>query len=424
MHVVLLGTKKDVMQALVAGGHEVTLLYEPWEEFRVAPHRARAKHWCLVDSHLSVESLWSALHHVGALDGPIDAVVSTGELGVVPAALLGKLLGARSMTPEVALACRDKAVQKAAWRAAGVPTPRWVVVPDARAAPESVRPRVAAAGLRAPFIVKPIAGYATRNVAVARDEDELDTIVAKMAKDDPALGRLMVEQRQSGGEWHFDGLVRDGELLALHVSQYLEPLIETKNGHPTASISYPPHANFELYEAARAFAKRALDALGMTVGVFHLEVFAEPDTHDFVAGELAGRPGGNFIGPLVKRVVGVDIWAASVQLFTGDEIERASTVSPHVCGWTDLPATGGRLNRVKPEDVLAIPGVVDVMVTTPYGAPMRDMRESSATNIGYALVEGSDRDACRATIARVVAMVLETNSKPDAIAQAPAEVRA
>src|SRR4051794_14307748 len=116
MHVVLLGTKQAAMQALAAGGHRVTLLYEPWEEFRVAAHRPNAAHWCAVDSHASVESLWSALEHVGALARGVDAIVSTGEVGVVAAGVLGRLLGARAIDPSVALRCRDKGVQKAAWR--------------------------------------------------------------------------------------------------------------------------------------------------------------------------------------------------------------------------------------------------------------------------------------------------------------------
>src|ERR1700744_4805126 len=136
MHVVLLGARPESVQALLDRGHGITLLYEGTEHARVRPFRDVLRHSCAVDSYLVIESLWSALHHVGAIAGGIDAVVSIQEHGIVPAAILGRMLGAKTLDPGIALRCRDKALQKKAWRASGVPAADWLVIPDCGALAE------------------------------------------------------------------------------------------------------------------------------------------------------------------------------------------------------------------------------------------------------------------------------------------------
>src|SRR2546429_7541135 len=171
MHVVLLGARAEAVDALCAKGHETTILYEDWES-RVEVVRDRVARCCAVESHMAVESCLSALHHLGVA-ARVDAVSALGELTVVSAAIMGRMLGARALDPEVALRCRDKAVQKAAWTAAGVPTASWVVVPDARARASAVEGLVEAAGLGPALIVKPTAGPAGRQVELVQSASEI-----------------------------------------------------------------------------------------------------------------------------------------------------------------------------------------------------------------------------------------------------------
>lgn len=408
MNVVLMGARSEAVDALLNAGHRTTLLHEPWEEANVAPRRDRLAHACVVDSYLSVESLWSDLHHAGAISAGIDVIVSVGEYGVVPAAILGRLVGAQSLDPSVAHRCRDKALQKAAWRSAGIPIAQWVVLADAVAHPDSVRESVVAAKLEKPFIVKPISGTGTRNVSLAQDENELLAVVARQAVDDKSL-RLMIEERIQGAEWHFDGIVTRGDLHTLLVSRYLSPLIDTKNGHPTATVSFQPARHEDLYDAARDITRRALSALGLNDGVFHFEVFAKDGTLDFVAGELAARPGGNWISKIVQKVTGVDIWAAATQVFTGDNIERAAPVSRSVFGYTHLPTLPGGVNRVISAEIEHLPGVTEVLLRIPYGEVMPDMRTSSATSLGLVMIEAPSVRECESAMARVVSKVMEVN---------------
>jgi len=403
MHVVLIGARPEAVHAVLAGGHELTLLYEAWEDRRILALGDRVHRRCVVESPDILDAVWSALHHVGAAPRRIDAVVAVAEYGVLPAAVIARHVGARSLDPDVALRCRDKAVQKQAWRAAGVPTARWVVVPDARLAPASARVAVAAAGLRPPFVVKPPARAGGIQVAIADDEAALDAIV----RDHPSR-RLIVEERNPGTEWHFDGVVEAGEISSFVVSPYLAPLIETKAGRPQCSIALVPQDHAALYAEAAALTRRALAATGLSDGVFHFEVFGEPAS--FVAGELAARPGGSKISSVIERTIGVDMWAAATQIFTRDAIRRAPGPPRGTFGYTHLPSVPGRRNRVRQDDVERMPGVLEVQMTVAYDEEMPDMRRSTSTGVGVVVVEGDDFASCRSRMTDIVNLVNEINS--------------
>ena len=356
---------------------------------------------CAVDSYRVVESLWSAIHHLAPMP-KVDAVLTTNEYAVVPAAILGAQLGAIAADPQVALACRDKAVQKARWQAAGVPTARWLVLPDVLPDVPDSAPRVAellaAAGLEPPVVVKPLAAGGGISVSVAHSADEV--VAAAGAHDD--LRRILVEEFVDAPEWHVDGVVQDGSITAMMVSQYGEPLLCTKQGRPMRSIAYPPATHPGLYAEAAQVTSRALAALGVTTSVFHFELFGRPGA--FVANELACRPGGSMLGRVAEKTIGVDLWAAATQLYTGDELEPVAHEPDRVHGWTHLPSVPGRPNTVREQDVRAVAGV-DRVVLLPPGALMQDMSETTSTGIGYAVVSAPDRAACQAAMDELVARV-------------------
>jgi biotin carboxylase len=408
MHVLHIGARPEALRALHRGGHEITVLYEAGDGRRMdrTPGlRALATRACAVDSYRVVESLWSAIHHLDQLAPlpKVDAVLTTHEYAVVPAAVLGAQLGAIAADPEMALACRDKAVQKRRWQAAGIRTARHLVLTDALTDAARVAELVAAAGLAFPVIVKPVAAGGGIAVSVARSAEE---VVAAAGADDD-LRRILVEEFVDAPEWHVDGVVRDGAIEAMMVSQYGEPLLCTKQGRPMRSVSYPPTGHPELYAEAAEITGRALAALGVATSVFHFELFGGPGA--FVANELACRPGGSMLGRVAEKTIGVDLWAAATQLYTGDPVE-ALRGADGVHGWTHLPSVPGQVNRVREDDIrAAVPGV-DRTVLLPVGAPMGDMSETTSTGIGYAVVSAPDRAACHAAMDALVARVWELHA--------------
>ncbi|SOB86021.1 ATP-grasp domain-containing protein [Streptomyces sp. 1331.2] len=405
MRIVLLGARAEPLPALTAAGHRVTVLHEPWEAGRAAALRDRVTACVQVDSYGSTEAMLAALARTGPAEA--DAVATIAEFAVVPAALLGAALGARALDPDVALRCRDKAVQKAAWRAAGVPTANWVLAPHTAAEPERAVALAVAQGLTGPLVVKPVSSAGTRGCAVAPDLRSLASVIRNLARDDDSLDDLVVEEYNRGDEWHFDGVVRRGRLEALLVSKYLAPVIETRDDRPIATATFPHRAHPGLQREAAELTLAALRALGLTDAAFHFEAFGGPGR--FTAGELAARPGGSWIKHLARHALGIDLFGASVQTVTGDPTEFRATTDRSF-GFTHLPTVPGRCNRLGPEDLLAIPGVLEVELGVPYGEPLPGMRESALAGAGRALVEAADREACEAVLRAVVARALEVSA--------------
>ena len=410
MHVVMLGLHAEPVQALAASGHEVTVLYEPWEKERAGTVLKRVARSHPVDSYADLDTLLLALEQIGVRTGNVDAVVTLKEFAVVPAALLGTLLGARALDPETAMRCRDKALQKTAWRRAGITTANWTVVPNIATHPETALEAVRTQGMKPPFIVKPLASAGTAGVRAATHEHDLPNAIRDILRERPTTQRLLIEERNQGHEWHFDGLMRHGSVKAILASRYLAPLIETKNGHPTATVSFQPKANPELYAEARRFATTALSALGLTDCVFHFEAFGGPGR--FIAGELAARPGGGWIQTLVRKMLGIDIWAAAARVVTDEETEIPEPAERSF-GYTHLPPFAGRTSRLKRSDITSIPGVVDVQLRIQAGEVMPDMAHSSRVKLGMALVEAEDHKACEAVLREVIETVVRINGGPN-----------
>ena len=270
---------------------------------------------------------------------------------------------------------------------------------------------VESAGLRPPLFVKPTASYGSREVVKVAELRDVGRIATGVARRNPELRRLMIEEGVPGDEWHLDGVLCEGELREFCVSRYLTPPVETKLGNPMASIAFPPAKHGELYQAARSLALQAVKALGHQRGVFHFEAFSEPGTFQFVAGELAARPGGNASPEIVVRTIGVDPWEAAGLTLTGDELPRYPVALPaKTYGMLSLPASGGRPNLVKASHLANLPGVREVSCMLPYGAPMPDMLETSAACIGVALIEANDFAECQLAMERVIAQVHALNS--------------
>ncbi|WP_030607399.1 ATP-grasp domain-containing protein [Streptomyces sclerotialus] len=400
MHVLLVGPRAEVVRGLRADGHEVTLLYEVRHRDRVSDVAAMVDRTCAVDSYAKVESLWSALRHL-APRRPVEAVLTASEPAVVSAAVLGRLIGARAVAPDTALACRDKAVQKERWAAAGVPTAPWCVLPDGAGSSTEVGRSLLRAGLRFPVVVKPPADGGSKHVRLVHDLAELQEAAGTI----DGGGRVLLEQYVDEPEWHFDGVVEGGEPTALMVSRYLEPLLCTKQGRPVMSLALAPSGNAVTYAGAAAFTKRVLRALGVERGVFHFEAFGRPAA--FIAGELACRPGGGMIGLMGERTIGVDLWAAGARAVLGDPVPRGPVTRGVTHGFVHLPTVPGRVNRVRPEDLAGVPGVTAVMMRVPYGAVMRDMAETTSTSVAFAAVEGRSEAECRQAMDAAVSVVAD-----------------
>jgi hypothetical protein len=395
VNVVLVGRSFPSLRRLRALGHRVFLLCEAKAAPAVAGIEDELAGWSTVESYSVAESIWGALVRLG-ISGAVGAVVGGTERAVGPAAVVARLLGARGQDPETALRCRDKGVQKRAWNAAGVPTTPWAVIPAGWAEPR-VAAELARAGVTFPAVAKPLASGGASLVFEVTSPAEIGALRGRS----PELEPTLVESYVAGAEWHFDGYAESGEVAALMVSEYVHPLLATKTGAPVASVSYPPAAHPGLYDRARRFVQGTITGLGLDRGVFHLEAFGGQDR--WLASELAARPGGSWISEIARSVIGVDLWAAHVDLTLGRSPEPAPPdPAAGVLGLVHLPSMAGQVNHLEAADIAGLPGVVDVNLKVPRGAAMRDSADSTGACRATVLVRAGSVPGCRAALAATV----------------------
>ncbi|MEV6603535.1 hypothetical protein [Kutzneria sp. NPDC051319] len=387
MHVVLLGTRPEVVDELHELGHTVSVLYQDFNRPYVEANAERFAHRGFISAFNAPETAWSVLLHLGIAD-EVDVVIPCHELAVVTASILNGILGRPGKIDlQTAMAGRDKAVQKSLWGKHGVPTARHMTFTNEPGSVDEVRE--ALAGLRAPFVVKPPSLGGSRLVQACPTVAD----VFEALHDSRELRHAVVEEKQEGDEWHFDGSVIDGRVDHLLVSRYLAPLIETKHGSTLRSVAYPVARFPDVYAEAGEFAQAAVEALGGRWGVFHLEVFGKPG--DFTAGELAWRPAGVLAPMSAERTIGVNPWRAHVRLLIGAEPLAPTTVAgaDRAVGFVCLPIRPGAISGVTEADIAALPGVCHVQMTVQPGQRMKEML-ASTMGVAMVLVEGADIDHC------------------------------
>ncbi|WAL76067.1 hypothetical protein OU787_33680 [Kitasatospora sp. YST-16] len=378
--VVVLGWKPtEVLRALTGYGARVVCVCEPSDA-------SAARETADVDTVVVAGTLTDAAEVLAALARTgirltADAIVcSADEFPLVTASLVGEALGCRAWPVPLALALRDKFVQKQLVRAAGIPVAEACVV-DTLA-------ELALAPLAPPFVIKPFDEAGVRRTSVVRSTEEAEELAQREGSEHS--GPWLAESFVEGGELHLDGVVRQGGLLLLSVSRYLANVMDFRTGGLVGSTTLDPDEHAGLYRRAADVATRSLRALGHTDGVFHLEVFEQDRA--LVFGECAGRVGGGRVDTVVQLKFGVDLhdeWARAV-LALPSAVATAEQ-DPRTFGWVHLPAVRGRATVVPTDDeVRQQPGVEVVEMKVKPGATVTDVLKDSNARSGRVVVSGPD----------------------------------
>lgn len=380
--VLIVGWKAKAIKALVAHGAAVTSVVAPDEAAKC--RKLDLGSTLVAADPTRAEDVTAVLTRHGRAAGAYDAVCSPTELTVLTAALLGSAPGNTAIPLDAAVALRDKAVQKAAVRAAGLPAASWRIV-DTTAA-------LAGVAADGPVVVKPVSGAGSADTCRVATAGEAAALVARL--DEQGLGGpWLVEEFVEGVEMQVDGVVRGGRLLFLSVSRYLDNLIRIHEGGLVGGATLPPDGHPELYARIRELTARALTALGFADGVFHMEVFV--DGTDVVFGECGGRVGGALTDEQLRHRYGVDIydeWARAVLgLPTG--LSAPAADSGGSVGYIHLTVPPGRVADIpSEEEVRARPGVVHAELDLEVGDMVGDLTTSSHLRAARVLIRGADEE--------------------------------
>lgn len=357
--VVLLGRRGGATRAARRMGLTVLQIADGPSE-RVGPRRWTAP----FRDEVGIADLAAELSEAAGARG-IDAVVALTEAAVLPAAGLRAALGVDGQGVDSALACSDKVTMKRAARAAGLSCADFV------AGGEESDAATVIDELGLPLVVKPRASSGSRDTFVARERADVP---------DELPADLMAESFVTGVEMSVESFVQGGRVIFENPTEYLRP--------GWANV-LPAELDATTWSRVQAVSRTAIEALGVTDGITHCEVYIEPDVVHF--GELAARPPGGHILELMSRAYDFDPWEVLLRLALGLPADLPTRAQRTAGVWLFHPGEG-RLTAVTGLDrARELPGVVDL----PFRAAVGDdvgRRVGVGQELGHVMVVGRNRD--------------------------------
>ncbi|MFD4551626.1 ATP-grasp domain-containing protein [Streptomyces sp. NPDC058466] len=395
--VLLLGTDKYVMEACVRNGVDAVLVWGAAGHDHGLAEIPPDITVLRVDEHKSPEAVLAALHRAGLADVTFDAVQTSDEWALVTAGVLAQHLGCRAIDPVTALHFRDKSLQKRRVAQAGVPAARVTVIEDVH----DVTGLTVWEYERA--VLKPVAGAATARTAVVGGLDELRALSGRYREQHTAQRTFVLEEYIDGEEWIVDGFVHNGELRFHAVGRYGSPCLTTVDeGLPLWLRHFDPKDEAWAYELAEPVVRQALKALGLRDGVFHMELFHQPETGRLVFSECAARRGGALIHEQIQAKFRVHLGEAALLSALGRPPRSDITYRPDVIGTSYLSGRSGVvLDCPTPAELRQLPGVEFARIEFPVGATFSGTIDNTNHRMGQILVSAADEEELQQRFAAV-----------------------
>ena len=238
--------------------------------------------------------------------------------------------------------------------------------------------RLAADEVGFPAVLKPADSGGQRGIFRVESLDDVEAHLHEAITASPT-GEAILEQFVEGTEMNGIVIARDGETIALTLSDRLRP---PGVGFGVGWIHlYPATIYGDQLEESERVAAQTVRALGLRNGIAFPQLIATPDGRVEVV-ECAARIPGGQMADLVRHAVGVDLVEVQIRMALGEELPdelvlprfkqplaiRFLTAEPG-------PLPTGRVTRVGPLDrVLAMPGVVQADTYLVEGETIRPVR--------------------------------------------------
>jgi biotin carboxylase len=292
-------------------GVQLGVISTDWVEHASSETRdVIVQHW-RVDDVLDVAQLLAAVHEVSARIGGVERLFGAYEQLQVPLAEVRERMGIPGLPVQAALNFRDKSRMKDVLRAHHLPCARHALVEkfvDAIAFAERV-------GF--PLVLKPQAGAGA--LSTYRVDDAQSLSEALDLTRPSAAAPVMLEEFITGTEHSFETVSIDGRAVWHSLTHYHPtPLEVLRNPWIQWVVVLPREVDHPMYDDIKAAGTAALNALGQTTGLSHMEWFRRADGSVAIS-EVAARPPGAQITTLMSRASDVDFVSAWASLMVYGE---------------------------------------------------------------------------------------------------------
>lgn len=346
-----------------------------------------------VGDSLDPRQLAGAVQAIGQRLGRIDRLIGTLEELQVPLAEVRERFGIEGLPLEAARNFRDKSRMKDVLRAAGVPCARH------QRCESAAECRAFAKAIGFPLVVKPPAGAGARNTFRVENAAQLEEWLAVSP---PRAGAdVLIEEFVVGREHSFDSVTVGGRTLWSSISRYdPTPLEVLRNPWIQWCVVLPRDTSGPEFAEIHSMGPRALEALGMTTGITHMEWFQRAKGGIAIS-EVAARPPGAQFTTLLSYAHDLDFYRAWARIVVLDQFEPPSR--SHAVGAAYLRGQGrGRIVAVHGLDAArdVAPLVVEARLPEP-GQPQGGSYEGD----GYVIVRHADTAVVEAALRRIIEVV-------------------
>lgn len=292
-----------------------------------------------------------------------DLVLSPREYAQVAVAEINDALGLLGNSTDIILRIRNKDNCRRWLRSAAFAQPDLAVCAAVADAREFVRVTTG------PWILKPRDAMGSLGVSLVRDKSDLEAAVSAL----PGPGPFLIEEFVHGAEYSVEGIFLGGQphVLAVTEKRILGPTKFVEVGHVLPAPLAERRSG-----RIKAEVCRALRALGMGFGVFHVELWWTPSGP--VLGEVHGRPGGDWIHLLLSHAIpGLDLFGLVYDDFLGSPTLSEQLTSTRAAAVRFLVPPPGRIISITGfEQAAAHPAVLHASCDVAVGQLIGPLKES------------------------------------------------
>src|SRR5437588_12519286 len=325
---------------------------------------------------------------------PLDAVVAVDDAGTLLAAAASEALALPHNSLDSVRATRDKALMRERFRAAGLPTPRFVT------AGVDDEPRRLAPTLRYPSVVKPLDLSASQGVIKVDHAEAFVDVFQRVAQivgscsKNGATAKLLIEDFITGEEVAVEALLRLGQLEVLAIFDKPDPL----NGPFFEETIYVTPSRLGGDTQARIIdaTSRAAVALGLTEGPIHAEL--RLNAHGIWVLEVAARSVGGLCSRTLRFGSGMTLEELILRHAAG--LPRPAHPREHqAAGVMMLPIpTAGVLRKVDGQtDARQVIGIDGLVITIPPGEALIPLPEGDRY-LGFMFAHAETPEAVEAAL--------------------------
>lgn len=316
---------------------------------------------------------------------PISRVIAVHERAVLLAAEMRSKFGLTGLDLDTATRFRDKVRMKDAVRAADAAT-----VPDF-APLDTVEDLEKVDWSTGRKVIKSRTGLAAKDLYIVGTLEEARRVVGGL---DLSGSHYEVEEFVKGQIYHCDSVVRDGSVVFRSVGKYLADPASYQPGSIFGTVLV---GESELVRRITELNTRVLAALGLKDGTTHLELF-HTEADELVFCEVAGRPPGGIIPPVIQAQYGFDIVETQIRIDAGLDISLGTAPDPvdgaGTAGFLAFYPGGGESRGIAPDRLTAL-GVVEHLTHRGAGNGRGGVRHSTDFLDSYVIKAADDEELMR-----------------------------